>query len=193
MGDIGTLRRLEATAADTSLPWDERERALKAIDRWHRPDLLPEKIRPLYEKSVAMNDQSADERWSLVDEGTANRRPQRGLFRSGGQRPTVGKRRVANAAVKTERGWTQLGNDLEAIRDFVSARAEDFGWDVEALIRSTPRGRLSDAESARRNVLARVVRDAVNLGAKEEAIGTVIDRPKQRVSDLVRHGERLAA
>ncbi len=78
----------------------------------------------------------------------------------------------------------QLGNDEQAIRAFLGEQAQAAGYSLDALTAPNAPGRPSAAEAARRQALAAAVREAIERGAVQEAIGRVSNRDKRRISEL---------
>jgi len=85
--------------------------------------------------------------------------------------------------------WTALGRDIEAIRAFSSERAEALGSSLVELRRPLPAGHPSETETARYDLLARIVYEARERGAAAAAIGSVTGRPRARVSELAERGD----
>jgi hypothetical protein len=85
--------------------------------------------------------------------------------------------------------WRDLGNDLPAIRQFLSEAATTAGTSLERVARAFPRGRLTTADANRRELLASIVVAAIKEGAKQEALGEILDCDKRRISELLKRDQ----
>ena len=91
-----------------------------------------------------------------------------------------------------EEHWTALGNDQRAIKAFVSQRAEAAGYDFAELVKPfAPVRHQPESEQQRRNVLARVVLEARERGAKIKALSLVLKRPLSTINTLENRGRVL--
>lgn len=101
-----------------------------------------------------------------------------------------GKQKDSTTAVHTIKAdgveWGNLANDEPAIRGFLESAALNKGYaSLDDLLTKQPTaGRPSPEARRARADLAELVRAAREREAKQEAIGNVIGRSKQRVADL---------
>jgi hypothetical protein len=83
--------------------------------------------------------------------------------------------------------WSGLGRDVDAMRAFLEEQASDLDLDLTALARPFRRGRLTEAEQARRRQLAELVHAAVReFDATGQAIADALNLDKRRVAELVK-------
>jgi hypothetical protein len=164
--------------------WNAR---MKAFDQLER-------IRDL-RAEIPVDRDEAIERVELAGSPHREHRRAAGVSGLGGkaERSRPGRRASSTPAVRTERGWEQLGNDTTAIRAFLVGRAGEQGRELLELAAPFARGRLPADELERRDLLAAVVTEARDRGATLRAIGLVLERPRQRVADLEQRGRTLAA
>jgi hypothetical protein len=101
-----------------------------------------------------------------------------------------GKQKDSTTAVHTIKAdgedWGNLANDEPAIRGFLKSGALSKGYSSldDLLTKQPTAGRPSPEARRARADLAELVRAAREREAKQEAIGNVIGRSKQRVADL---------
>lgn len=111
------------------------------------------------------------------------------VFRTGDEAPardsTTGRMIVGTPSSDRKMPSVRLA------RAIIERACAQSGQDLAALTAPFARGRLTGAETARRGRLALIVADARRQGATLEAIGGVIDQPKQRVQELAKLGETL--
>lgn len=107
-----------------------------------------------------------------------------------------GKRRDTKPAVRRvllngQVDYQELRNNIYEIRQFVKHESEREGYTFDELWAPLAPHRPPASERARYEAQAKVVRRAVDRGAKQAALGSVVRRSKQRISELSRHGEQL--
>jgi hypothetical protein len=81
--------------------------------------------------------------------------------------------------------WRDIGNDDEALRQFIEAHARESGYSLDELRRRIPPGRPNARDRRRRVVLAEIVAAAKKAGAKNPAIERALGVSRQRISDLI--------
>ena len=180
------IRDTGRTPEGVEVDWDERMKAFDKIERRQERTAEP----------------PVD--WRVIDTieeiGDSPRRDNRRVLHEpiirSGSAPKLGKKRETRPALKIQTAegpdWVKLGNDERAIKAFLTAAAEGRGEDFAVLFRPFKPGRQSEAESHRRDLVARLVAEARDRDAKLEAIGAVIGQSKQRVRDLVSAGRELS-
>jgi hypothetical protein len=100
------------------------------------------------------------------------------------------ERRIHGSAVKVTaadgtESWRDIGEDDEALRQFLELHAEERGYTLEELRRRIPPGRPTPRNRLRRRVLAEIVATAKKAGAKNAAIEHALGLTRQRISDLI--------
>lgn len=107
----------------------------------------------------------------------------------------TGRKRVDKGAVRVTRpdgsvSFTELGHDGKAIREFLEREAATEGADLDDLLSEGRRGRLTEENQRKREVLEILVARALLAGARGESLGEVIGRSPSAVSRLGKAGKR---
>lgn len=177
---------VETVTSATS--WHDKMRAFNALDSW----------REQHSEGSHRDAVSAIKREAQIDAPRSDGRRQAGRLEQFRKTLCKGKQKDRKPALRTkllsgEIEWRELRNDETAIREFIEARAKKIGRTFDALVFARTQRRLPSTQQKLYDELAVIVAEAMERGAKLEAVGRVLGGiEKQRVFDLVKRADLLA-
>lgn len=188
LGELLSIVYLGETLDHDEVDWPEREKALDELER--------RRAGPV-EQPISANRIDLIEELALADSPDRKERRVRdaALGAEGGRVLADRQSKPRASAVRIEKDgrveYGELGSDEEAIRAFLEEGAAAIGRSLDELAAPFKRGRPTDAEKRRYDLLAILVHGARDREASLAGVGAVIGRTEKRISELALHGARL--